>query len=1190
MEHFQIFSFLSLYFLFHFLFLAFSYGDYTLPGLYFINCGSASSPTVNGRTFTGDVHPGGFSFSSGGSRTVQDSTSSTDELYQSARIFTKTSSYELDIAQNGTYVVRFHFSPFPALRDLQNANFSVEVSRFRVLSNFTAQIGSNFPHIEEFLLSVTPGKLKIRFVPSERNYFGFVNAIEVFLAPPHFIPDSAFNATEEGFQGNHALRVIHRINVGGSVITPNNDRLLRNWIPDDAYLVNKDAAKNSTPHSGKPNYQSSESSKSDAPGLATEYDAPDNVYNTAKEVNIDRNDNNTSSLNTFNILWRFDVRKGAKHFVRVHFCDIVSPTINERLRFDLSIWSNFTGVIWPYQNASGSAVPFLSDFFVDSDNVGFINISISPRSDLRNPTAFLNGVEIMELVSELGSPPGGNDSRNLRLPVIIGSSVGGLILVIILIVLFGFLLKRRKWKHVEAIDWTVAPPYAGSSYARTTDTTITGSPLADLNLGLKIHILEILYATKNFNAKLMIGEGGFGKVYKGILRNGTKVAVKRSEPGHGQGVPEFQTEIKVLSRIRHQHLVSLIGYCDERDEMILVYEFMEKGTLRDHLYILNEESGESTISSSQLSWDQRLRICIGAAKGIHYLHTGSSGAIIHRDIKSTNILLDEHYKAKVADFGLSRTGPLDQSYVCTDVKGSFGYLDPDYFRCSQLTKKSDVYSFGVVLLEVVCARPVIDHSLPREQTNLADWAMMWQRKGELDKIVDPLLVGKINSDSLRKFGETVEKCLQEYGVDRPEMVDVLWDLEYCLSLQKSAIPREPYEDSTTDVSWDLQMNVVQRLPSHRMSIDDEDSFSVASQVNASEEEKQIDISSFHPIEDATAALLTHNPSSSKNWNSNTQSQHAKKTLWCEFCQTTGHIQAKCFRLHGFPPNWKPKGKRNGGSIPHGGSFGTQFPRSHSNNVGLGSMSPPPAPPGFSSLGYGGNFPSGASLQQPQVSHATASAPPTPHLTPDQIHQLLNLLHTHSIKSTDSTPHLAGISHCLSVSHNPSDWIIDSGATDHITYCFSLLQHPQKLTVPHSVHMPDGSTSLDLVQRTPVVLGRQIGGLYCLTPISQHPYSTSPVSQTMANDSASQEGLASTVIEDPDLRRVTVSSIFFVTEGRWLAMSKTQKPSSLQPGVFGATPRAGDGHNFINAHTFDGIKNSVSSLGTRSLVQKSILRP
>ncbi|KAG8384326.1 hypothetical protein BUALT_Bualt04G0106600 [Buddleja alternifolia] len=829
MENFQIFSCLSLYFLFHFLFFALSYGDYTLPELYFINCGSTSSPTINPRTFTGDENPGGFSFSSGGSRAVQGGSSSTPELYQSARIFTKTSSYELHIAQDGTYVVRFHFYPFSTLPDLQNARFSVEVSRFRVLSNFTAQIGSNVPHIEEFLLSVPPGKLKIRFVPSERNYFGFVNAIEVFLAPPDFIPDSAFHATVQGFQGNYPLRVIHRINVGGPKIMPNNDTLLRNWIPDDPYLVNKDTAKNSEPHNGKPNYQSE---------YATEFDAPDFVYNTAKEVNRTIN---SSSLNTSNVLWRFAVRKGTKHLVRVHFCDIVSQTTNEQLKFDLSISGNISKEIWPYQHASRQAVPFLDDSVVDSDNLGFINISISPRSDLRNPTAFLNGVEIMELVSELGSPPGGNDSRNLRLPVIIGSSVGGLILVIILIVLFGFLLKRRKWKHVEAIDWTVAPPYAGSSYTRTTDTTITGSPLADLNLGLKIHIPEILYATKNFNAKLMIGEGGFGKVYKGILRNGTKVAVKRSEPGHGQGLPEFQTEIMVLSRIRHQHLVSLIGYCDERNEMILVYEFMEKGTLRDHLYILNEESGESTISSSQLSWDQRLRICIGAAKGIHYLHTGSSGAIIHRDIKSTNILLDEHYKAKVADFGLSRTGPLDQSYVCTDVKGSFGYLDPDYFRCSQLTKKSDVYSFGVVLLEVVCARPVIDHSLPREQTNLADWAMTWQRKGELDKIVDPLLVAKINSDSLRKFGETVEKCLQEYGVDRPEMVDVLWDLEYCLSLQKSAIPREPYEDSTTDVSWDLQMNVVQRLPSHRMSIDDEDSFSVASQFNASEVFSQLKI-------------------------------------------------------------------------------------------------------------------------------------------------------------------------------------------------------------------------------------------------------------------------------------------------------------------------------------------------------------
>ncbi|XVF20788.1 hypothetical protein REPUB_Repub12eG0033400 [Reevesia pubescens] len=213
--------------------------------------------------------------------------------------------------------------------------------------------------------------------------------------------------------------------------------------------------------------------------------------------------------------------------------------------------------------------------------------------------------------------------------------------------------------------------------------------------------------------------------------------------------------------------------------MILVYEYMPHGTLRDHLY---------ETDNPPLTWKLRLEICLGAARRLHYLHSEAKQSITHRDVKPSNILLDENYIAKVSDFGMSKLGltSLSQTHISTVVKSSFGYIDPEYHRRQQLTEKSDVYSFGVVLFETLCARRPVIQNLPKQQVSLAHWGRICCQRGNLDQIIDPYLRGEIAPECLKKFCEIAESCVSDEAIERPTMSDVVWSLEFALQLQETA--------------------------------------------------------------------------------------------------------------------------------------------------------------------------------------------------------------------------------------------------------------------------------------------------------------------------------------------------------------------------------------------------------------------
>ncbi|XP_020577014.1 probable leucine-rich repeat receptor-like protein kinase At5g49770 [Phalaenopsis equestris] len=283
---------------------------------------------------------------------------------------------------------------------------------------------------------------------------------------------------------------------------------------------------------------------------------------------------------------------------------------------------------------------------------------------------------------------------------------------------------------------------------------------------------ELKKSTDGFSQVNEVGSGGYGKVYRGMLSTGQLVAIKRAQHGSMQGGLEFKTEVELLSRVHHKNLVGLVGFCFEQGEQMLVYEFIPNGTLRDSL------TGKSCI---ELNWKRRLRIALSSARGLSYLHELADPPIIHRDVKSSNILLDDNLTAKVSDFGLSRlVSDSGKGHVSTQVKGTLGYLDPEYYMSQQLTEKSDVYSFGVVMLELITARQPIEKG-----SYIVREVKMSMKKNEdefygLKKILDPLILSTINLIGLGRYLELAMRCVEESAPGRPTMGEVVKEIESIL--------------------------------------------------------------------------------------------------------------------------------------------------------------------------------------------------------------------------------------------------------------------------------------------------------------------------------------------------------------------------------------------------------------------------
>ncbi|KAJ0256246.1 Proline-rich receptor-like protein kinase PERK9 [Hirschfeldia incana] len=433
-------------------------------------------------------------------------------------------------------------------------------------------------------------------------------------------------------------------------------------------------------------------------------------------------------------------------------------------------------------------------------------VTTPPPSDtLPPPTTFSPPPLVRDSPpSEILVPPGSNnlppsapDTSNstnstsgIGTGAVVGITVAAALIIFSLIGLIVWCVRRRE-KRLSAVSGGYVTPSPMSTSSSRPDAaffrTQSSAPIVSEkrsgsyfsqsqsgglgNSRALFSYQDLVKATNGFSQENLLGEGGFGCVYKGILPDGRVVAVKQLKIGGGQGDREFKAEVETLSRIHHRHLVSIVGHCISDDRRLLIYDYVSNNDLYFHLHA----------SKEVLDWATRVRIAAGAARGLAYLHEDCHPRIIHRDIKSSNILLEDNFDARVSDFGLARLALDCNTHITTRVMGTFGYLAPEYASSGKLTEKSDVYSFGVVLLELITGRKPVDSSQPLGEESLVEWARPLISHAleteEFDSLQDPKLGGNYVGSEMFRMIEAAGACVRHSAAKRPRMGQVVRALE-----------------------------------------------------------------------------------------------------------------------------------------------------------------------------------------------------------------------------------------------------------------------------------------------------------------------------------------------------------------------------------------------------------------------------